>query len=512
MKQLEEVVQFFHHSALVSEKSEMSLLKDAYIDSRDVLSNSVFIALTGGAKHGNDFIKDAVSKGASLILTDKALTQEQTTEIQQTPCLFVADLKERLASFADWFYDAPSTKLKLVGITGTNGKTSSAFYTAQLLKQAGKKVALLGTLGNGLLDKLEPSLNTTMDIVSVSRLLNQFCKQGVDWCIMEISSHAIVLDRIKGLNFQTLAITQVTRDHLDFHGTIETYRAVKRALFEKFPTTNRVLNLEDADGVIIAQKLREDCQDYFGYSQQNTPKFKPDLRASSIRFLEAGSELTLSHGEQKTSVKLPILGQFNIENVLCALSICLVNDLFLEAILPKLMDLNAVPGRLESLVAKTAQTPTILIDYAHTPDALESVLKAIKGHLKNGNLKVVFGCGGDRDVGKRPLMGRVAGKLAHSVILTNDNPRTENPIKIIEEIKVGMLSLPNQPQVILDREQAIFDTLNKAEAEDIILIAGKGHEDYQEIMGVKQHFSDKEVVQAWQSGRVVNRDLKGGLL
>lgn len=483
---LEEICQYFDYSLCCSEKNSKLNLIDLFLDSRQVKNNSVFIAIQGYQSHGNQFIDKAIEQGAKLILTD-VIVEENLKEIT---VLYLPDLAVKLGDFSSWFYHSPSSHIKIVGITGTNGKTSTAFYTAQLLQSLGKKVAIMGTLGNGLLGELEPSLNTTLDVVSLNRTLNQFIAKGIEWCVMEVSSHAIVLQRIAGVNFQTVALTQVTRDHLDFHGSIEAYHAAKRQLFLEYPSNNTVINIDDKQGRLIQKTTK--TSHLLSYGIENSAAM---LNAFNLKLDDTGINFKVSFkGEEKT-LQSSLMGQFNIENILCAMNIILINGFSLSSITTLITQLKPVAGRME----KVQEKPSVIIDYAHTSDALEAVLKSAKFHAKNSSLILVFGCGGDRDQGKRPLMGKVAANYADKIIITNDNPRNESAEEIVEQIMEGMKKNIENVQIILDRKQAIERALQQAGPFDIVMIAGKGHENYQEIMGVRSDFSDHQIILDWQT-------------
>lgn len=494
--QLRNVYQYFDCSQQCPEHLQELELLDLFLDSRQVTTNSVFIAIQGYQSHGKQFIAKAISQGASLVIIDVVITDEVVSFVTKTTAiLYVPDLAKRLGAFASWFYNSPSQRIKVVGITGTNGKTSTAFYTAQLLQNMGEKVALMGTLGNGLLGEDQGELeessntatNTTSDVVSLNRCLNEFITKGASWCVMEVSSHAIVLQRIAGLHFTTVALTQVTRDHLDFHGSIAAYHAAKRQLFLEYPSQSTVINLDDKQGRLIQEKTA--TTNLLSYGIENS---KASLNASELQFYDAGVKFLVSYQHEKMLLDSPLMASFNVENLLCALSILLVNGKPLSSLQQGVVSLKPVAGRIEKIQHNSNVLPTVIIDYAHTPDALESVLQAMKEHIKTGKLTLVFGCGGDRDKTKRPLMGKIAEKYADKVVITNDNPRTESAEQIVENISVGMMK---PCEVILDRKQAIECALQQAKSVDIVLIAGKGHEDYQELNGVRIPFSDKKVVE-----------------
>lgn len=485
------------------------LLKNITLDSRQVSENDVFVAIQGGQRHGLEFLQQVIERKVGLIISDRQLDEAERcliNEAQQAVAIVVIEgVVDSLGLLANWFYDQPSQKIKVVGITGTNGKTSSAFFCAQLLKGLGQKVALMGTLGNGIFGDLKTTMNTTPDSIQVHRLMFEFVKQGCDWLVMEVSSHALCLGRVQGVQFQTVALTQVTRDHLDFHETEEAYREAKMRLFTEYESQHKVLNLADDVGQSVYQNLQaaQTQAVLLGYLPVNEDEKKPLSTQANVRVTEQSFDakgiqlkvhLSTQNGELDDELSVPLMGQFNIENLLCAAAILLINGYNWQSIKAELEALQSVEGRIQVL----RQKPTVIVDFAHTPDALQQVLSAIRAHLteSQGKLFAVFGCGGNRDQGKRPLMGQVAEKLADHIMLTSDNPRDENPESIIKDILTG-LSKPQEAKIEIDRTAAINRMLNLASDEDIVLIAGKGHEQYQEVKGTKHPYSDAAVVNAW---------------
>jgi len=503
------------------------------IDSRQIQAGHCFVALQGERSHGLDFLESVLVKFAeqpALILTDQAPSVAQKAQLAQYPHVVfrvVEGLKECLAELASWFYDQPSRRIKVIGITGTNGKTSTAFYTAQLLNGLGFSTALMGTLGNGIfkqgqLDALASTLNTTPDVVTVQRLLATFVAKEVDYVVMEVSSHALVLGRVAGVAFDVVALTQVTRDHLDFHGSIESYHQAKQTLFTDYPARIKVVNAGDTVGQKIVKRLasKENEDSLWRYeiqanrTQYNmgaTPEILPKLLCDSVQLTPKGMSLSLrvcalrrGGGEIQDTVFIPLLGAFNAENMVCALSIILASYPESERaecwrkLTLQLPQLQAVKGRMQP-IALPSNSPTVIVDFAHSPDALQQVLLAAKQHLapsSGGKLWAVFGCGGDRDQGKRPLMAEVAESFSDHVMVTSDNPRFEALEQIMAQIMTGFKA-PNDILVEPNRTKAIQQVLALSGAEDVVLIAGKGHENYQEINGIKIPFQDEKVVLNW---------------
>lgn len=438
-----------------------------------------FVALPG-QRHGSEFWQVAAQRGAVCIISDQPIKN------CHLPVLIVAGLPQRVAALADWFYEQPSQKIGVIGVTGTNGKTSTTHYIAQLLVSQGVRVGMIGTLGNGEYGHLEASPNTTPEALTLQRWLAHFVEMGLDWVVMEVSSHGLALGRISGIQFACVALTQVTRDHLDFHLDVADYQRAKCRLFEEYGTRHRVINADDS----VGKKLLG-LADVFSYSLHSK---NSDLIGINLLLSAHGMQLQLEYAGQQLSAEFPLMGRFNAENVMCALSCVLALGYSLTNLLPVLSSLQAVCGRMQPVINQADQV-TAIVDYAHTPDALEQVLLALRAHIPNSQLWVVFGCGGDRDRGKRPLMGAVAERLADKVVLTSDNPRTEKPQHILAEIAAGMRVITHQE---ISRQAAIEWALSQAQPGDVVLVAGKGHEQYQEINGVKTPFSDQQVIQTWR--------------
>jgi UDP-N-acetylmuramoyl-L-alanyl-D-glutamate--2,6-diaminopimelate ligase len=439
-----------------------------------------FVALAGQQGHGADYWREAQAQGALCILSDRLISEADV------PVLFVADLAQRLSDLACWFYDTPQQKLTLIGVTGTNGKTSTTHYIAQMLTALGEPTGVLGTLGNGVYPQLTASANTTADVLSLQYWLSRFVAQGVRWVAMEVSSHGIALGRIKGLAFSCVALTQVTRDHLDFHLDEADYRAVKARLFEQYPSQQRVLNVDDGLGRELAARLPA-----FSYSRRS----QADLTAQALHLDSEGLAFNLHYQQQHWRCRAHLMGAFNVENLLCALSCLLALGWSMARLQPLIAKVYAVNGRMQPVALKR-KAIGVLVDYAHTADALEQVLLAVRAHVQQGRLWVVFGCGGDRDRGKRPLMGEVAARCADVVVLTSDNPRSEDPLHIMQQIAQGM----NKPaEQIVSRQAAIEFALQNALPGDVVVVAGKGHETTQIIQGVTYPFSDQEGIKRWDN-------------
>lgn len=527
MKTIAQIGQFLQQRQLITDDKLASLMagfsastsaefcfSDLTNDSRQVDANSVFVALQGIQSHALDYLHSALQKGCGLVLTDRELNStEQAICVQhQAQVVVIEDLLDHQAALAVDFFDYPSRQLKVIGITGTNGKTSTAFYCAQLLQQLGQKVAMIGTLGYGLLDDLQKGMNTTPDVLQVQRLMAQFVKFGADYVVMEVSSHAVELGRIRQLHFTTLALTQVTSDHLDFHGSQEAYEAAKIKLFSDYDADHKVVNLNDHIGEALVNRCHPHCLnhhdcDFWGYSLTKKTIEQPIqpkewlnlclLSATDLRLSSEGMQFNLLHSGQTFEIEVPLLGAFNAENLLCAISCVLANGFDENQVITATQRIQSVAGRMQIV----HRQPTVLVDFAHTADALEKLLQAVKSHQQGTDeqpLYVVFGCGGDRDRQKRPVMAKVAEQYASQVIVTSDNPRSEQPQTIIDEVVAG-LTQPQDALVEVDRQLAIEKALQLSldNANAIVVIAGKGHEDYQEIAGKRYPFSDAAVVQQW---------------
>lgn len=478
---------------LVQDESMAGLLvKDLVVDTRLLNPGDVFIALPGKNSDGTQFIEDAVTKGATAILVESGnIAIGKSTPA--VPVYGVTNLASNLGLIASRFYNDPSEKLRLTGITGTNGKTSTASYLVQLLGMCGDTPAgMIGTLGAGIFGDLAPMLNTTPDVVSINRLLSGFRTQGVKDVVMEVSSHGLEQGRISGVSFETAVFTNLSRDHLDYHADMQAYGEAKRKLFMARGLNNAVINIDDAFGASLYSEFRDrlDCTAYSIGAGSEGHHPDSDIYADIVAE-EAGS-ITFDIGGRWGSGRViaPFSGRYNISNLLATISVLCLYGIPLQNVMRAVGALQQVPGRLELFTSENS--PRIYVDYSHTPDALEQALKTLRG-LCSGRLFCVFGCGGDRDPGKRPEMGRVAANYADRIYITSDNPRTEDPPGIIEDIREGIAS---EFPVFLepDRATAIRNAIAESNLEDIVLVAGKGHEDYQEIRGERFPFSDRLLV------------------
>jgi UDP-N-acetylmuramoyl-L-alanyl-D-glutamate--2,6-diaminopimelate ligase len=472
-------------------------VKHLVTDSRALQSGDVFVACPGEKTDGRQFIAQAILQGAAAVLWE---AHNFVWDAAWTvPNIGISDLRHNTGLLADSVYGEPSKSLWMVGVTGTNGKTSTCHWIAQALGDADKKCAMIGTLGNGFANALQASANTTPDAIRVHSLLAQYLTSGAEAVAMEVSSHALAQGRVNGVRFDVALLTNLSRDHLDYHGDMENYAATKRRLFDWQSLKYAVINLDDTFGAELALQLVDKTVEVIGYGMTDEAlrlAERHGLRMVYGVVLDMGShgmkvEVRSSWGAAQLSTQM--VGRFNVSNLLGALGVLLVSDVTLEAAVASLNAVQPVTGRMQKLGGN--DQPLVIVDYAHTPDALEKVLLALReaaqGTKVAGQLICVFGCGGDRDRGKRAMMGRVAEKFADRCIVTCDNPRSEEAEQIIGEVIAGMNE--GRHEVISDRADAIAHGVAMAGRADIVLIAGKGHEDYQEIKGVKHPFSDVNV-------------------
>ena len=458
---------------------EMDIESVAY-DSRKVKPGSLFVAITGFASDGNRFIPMALEKGAKVIVTAKKPEGE-------IPYVLVASDRLTLALLGVNFYGNPAQSMTMIGLTGTNGKTSSTLLLKHILETVkGAKVGLIGTMENRIGDVVIPTERTTPESFDLQGLFAQMRDAGCTHMVMEVSSHALTLERVGGVHYDVAAFTNLTEDHLDFHGTMENYCDAKAELFAR--CGKAVANCDDPWFDRITAKAQ--CP-----VLKTSVAGKGDLCAKNVEMLSDGISFTAVYGEQTAQVRLPIPGKFTVYNVLTVMGIALQLGIDLADAAKALETAEGVKGRVE-VVPTPGKPYTILIDYAHTPDGLQNVLSSVKDFCK-GRLIAVFGCGGDRDRTKRPIMGRIGAELADLAIITSDNPRTEVPMDIIKDIVAGLSETTKNYEVIENRIEAIHHAMDIAQKDDIIVLAGKGHETYQEICGVKHHLDEREVVAAY---------------
>lgn len=470
---------------------------DLTLDSRQVVPGGVFLALRGRTQHGLEFAPQALVKGASAVLyeSEPGIEALLPRNAPGVVCIAVPQLSRSVGLLAARFFGAPSEALRIAGITGTNGKTTCAWLLAQALQHCGGRAAYLGTLGFGIAPQVAATEHTTPDAVSVQRLLAVARAQGAGWASLEVSSHALDQGRVSAVRFETAAFTNLTRDHLDYHGTMEAYGAAKARLLAWPGLSARVINIDDPFGAQLAAlpssartvlTTRRPLQRPWAHGEAAV------VRAAAVTAQARGLLIDIESTWGKASLAVRLIGGFNVDNVLTVLGLLLASDIPLGEAANALERCQAASGRMEMLGGEGR--PLAVVDYAHTPDALEKALTATGEHCP-GRLHVVFGCGGDRDRGKRAQMGRIAEHLADEVTLTDDNPRTEDPRRIVGEILEG-IAQPSAVHIEHDRERAIRRALERSQPGDAVLIAGKGHEDYQIYGSTRRIFSDQAVVRA----------------
>ncbi|MES9969697.1 MAG: UDP-N-acetylmuramoyl-L-alanyl-D-glutamate--2,6-diaminopimelate ligase [Candidatus Thiodiazotropha sp.] len=467
------------------------------LDSRDVTPGSLFIACAGEHHHGLAFAEQAVSKGAVAILWETDSTKgDQLAAVLKlpVPLLALAQLTRHVSRIAGRFYQHPSRLMSVYGITGTNGKTSISQLLAHAL-MGEIPCGIMGTLGVGLPGQLTPTGYTTPDAVTLQKHLHALLEQGAAAVSMEVSSHALDQGRAGAVAFDCAIFTNLSRDHFDYHGSLENYAAAKQRLFHMPGLGSAVVNLDDVFGRTLLESVADGVA-LLGYTLEPAAELPAGLdgwaRALDIVPTAQGMRINVSTHLGEADLETRLLGRFNAANLLAVLLVLLQRGWSLSRSAEVLSSLSTVPGRMELLGGK--EKPSVVVDYAHTPDALEKALQALRMHC-SGSMSVVFGCGGDRDRGKRPLMGALAERLADRVIITDDNPRSESNMEIIQEILAGM-KMPDQARLEPDRGQAIKIAIADAAPGDLVLVAGKGHEDYQLVGEEVLHFDDREQVTA----------------
>jgi UDP-N-acetylmuramoyl-L-alanyl-D-glutamate--2,6-diaminopimelate ligase len=459
-------------------------------DSRAVAPGDLFVALRGAHADGHDYLAQAAALGAVALLVESA------PEGALPPAAVVADTRRALAPIAVRFFGDPASELTLVGVTGTNGKTSTTFLTESILSAAGRATGLIGTVEVRYAGERQRAINTTPESLELQRLLRDMRTRGVAAAVMEVSSHGLALGRVTGCRFDAAAITNLTQDHLDFHGNMEAYAEAKSLLFRSHLKAGGVgvVNLDDPLAERFLAATREGGARTLGVARRRD--VAADVRVESAEVSLSGVRARLSLPSGPLDLALPLVGDFNVENLLVAVGIAVGLGVAPADIVRGVASCPQVPGRMERVASDPRRAPVVLVDYAHTPDAVEKVLRTVRT-LTQGRLVAVFGCGGDRDRSKRPKMGRAATQRSDVVILTSDNPRTEDPLAILKEVEVGVKGALDpvrvRYQMIPDRRHAIETAVREAKAGDMVLIAGKGHEDYQIVGTTKHHFDDREV-------------------
>ncbi len=488
---------------------------DMTLDSRRVKTGDVFVALKGQKTDGLNYIAAAKEKGAAVVLCEKR--EDALEKCADLPFVEVENLARQTGVIASAFYKFPTSHMRGIAVTGTNGKTSTSHWVGDLLGMLHHPCSVIGTIGAFLGEKRfeVPSL-TTPDAVSLQRLFKDIYEAGAQCFAMEASSIGLEQGRMAGTQLETALFTNLTRDHLDYHKTFEAYEAAKSILFDWPGLKNAVINADDVAGIRFIDQSLKNGLNVIAYALEKDGNV--DKIPVGVKHLIAKNICATTHGMQFEIVwqgetyttTTHVLGEFNVSNLLGVAGVLLSLGLNPNAVFSRLERLKAPKGRLEpvKLLDTDIQVPLAVVDYAHTPDALEKAILALRAvaQARGGKICAVFGAGGDRDPGKRPIMGEVAARFADTVICTSDNPRTEDPQTIADQVAVGVAKRKD-PTVILDRREAIFKAIELADSKDIVLIAGKGHEDYQEVMGVKHHFDDTEVAQEALKQYASNKNL-----
>lgn len=477
----------------INEKDERSI-HAVQIDSRAVKQGDLFIAMPGVVQHGLSYLSEIIEAGACCVLyaqAEAASYQQQLNACREKIVQIEVDsIRDTAGRVISRFYDDASQKLSVIGVTGTDGKTSVSRFIAQSLS-VDNKAAVIGTTGNGIWGELTEATHTTPDVLSLHKMLFEFKNKLSDVVVMEVSSHGIEQERISGVDIETAILTNVTRDHLDYHGTVENYRDIKKRLFLQGSVKNIIVNLDDNVGKELAENLYR-TKNVWCYSLHAASDLPINsVYAETIRATEDGFNIKAITPSGSIDLSIPFLGRFNISNALTVLCVLILNNINLKEAAKRIAALETAPGRME--VFKAENKPLVVVDFAHTPKALEFALQALSEHCK-GKIWCVFGCGGDRDQGKRPIMGAVAEKYSSAVVLTDDNPRHENSADIIGQILSG-IEYKDQVIVVENRKQAIEYAIEHASKDDVVLVAGKGHEQFQLTGDLKIPFNDRAEVQ-----------------
>jgi UDP-N-acetylmuramoyl-L-alanyl-D-glutamate--2,6-diaminopimelate ligase len=466
-------------------------------DSREVAPGDLFVALRGGLADGHDYLAQAVSLGAVALLVETLPASLPAA----TPVVVVPDTRRALAPIAACFFGHPADELELVGVTGTNGKTSTSFLVESILRAAGRKVGLIGTIEVRYADERQRAVNTTPESLDLQRTLRAMRSRGIDAVSMEVSSHGLALGRVEGCRFAAVGLTNVTQDHLDFHGDMAHYVDAKVALFRDHlrPGAAAVVNVDDANAAPFLAAARAAGARSLRVSRRDGDA-EVFVERAEVRLDGTDASVRLPSG--RLGLSIPLVGEFNVENVAVAVGVAAGLGVAPEAIARGVAACPQVPGRVERVGAELAGAPTVLVDYAHTPDAVDKLLRTLRP-LARGQLVTVFGCGGDRDRGKRPLMARAVAAWSDRAVATSDNPRTEDPERILDDVEAGLDKLTRVAPEALgatqhayarvpDRRRAIELALAIAGPDDTVVVAGKGHEDYQIVGREKLPFDDRE--------------------
>lgn len=467
---------------IISSKGDLDVdINGIVYDSRKTKKGDLFICVSGYTQDGHNYISDALKKGAAAIIVEKDV------EVKGAAVVRVHNSRLAMPSLASSFYNNPTQKLSLIGITGTNGKTTTTYLIKSIMEANGQGTGLLGTITTQVGDKTFVSSRTTPESLDLQSLFREMADSNIDYAVMEVSSHSLELGRVEGCNFRIGVFTNLTQDHLDFHKTIENYRNAKKKLFYMTKGAN-IINVDDEHGRIIAEEVSKLGTPLITYGIDN----KADIMAKNIDITSKGASFTLvTPGcEEEISIKIP--GKFSVYNALAAASVAYVEGISSAVIREGLNKVDNVPGRSE--IIKTDTPYTVIVDYAHTPDGLQNILASVRQYAK-GRVITLFGCGGDRDREKRPIMGEIAGRMSDYCIITSDNPRSEEPMDIIKQVEAGIKSTGCDYICIENRRDAIKFALTMAKPDDIVLLAGKGHETYQVLKDRTIPFDERDVVE-----------------
>ncbi|WP_404462160.1 UDP-N-acetylmuramoyl-L-alanyl-D-glutamate--2,6-diaminopimelate ligase [Sutcliffiella horikoshii] len=476
---LQQLIQYLHRYEVSSKYNPE--ISSIVMDSRKVNEGSLFFCIKGYTVDGHQFAQEAVNKGAVAIISEKPLDVP-------VPVIVVPDTMRAMAILADVFFQQPTHKLHLIGVTGTNGKTTTTHIIESIFQHHQRKTGMIGTIYMKIGNKTYPVKNTTPDALTLQESFHQMVEKKVDTVVMEVSSHALHMGRVYGCDFDVAVFTNLTQDHLDYHKTMEEYRYAKSLLFSSLGNSYNlakpkyaVLNADDPTSDIYKRATAAQVITY-GINETS------DIRAKNVKTSAKGTTFDLVYDNKTVPINLKLVGQFSVYNVLAAISASYVSNIPMETIIPVVENMSGVPGRFEAIEA--GQDFTVIVDYAHTPDSLENVLKTTK-QLSQNNIYCIVGCGGDRDRSKRPLMAAVAVNYASKAIFTSDNPRSENPLQIFKDMEAGVKE--RQYEIVEDRRAAIFKAIDQAKSGDVVLIAGKGHETYQVIGDKVLEFDDRKI-------------------
>ncbi len=490
--------------AVAPERGAVALERDIEIrgiayDSRRVESGDLFFALRGASADGHDHLAAAFERGAVAAIVESVPPRLQRSE---HPIVAVRDSRRALAPISTCFFGDPSSELKLIGVTGTNGKTSTTYLVESILQRAGISVGVIGTLDIRYAGERRPAVNTTPESYEIQRSLRAMRDRGVTCAVMEVSSHGLALDRVWGCEFAVAALTNVSQDHLDFHGTMDAYRAAKTRLFDSYLCAggSAVVNVDDASADAFIRAAECSAAKLVRVSRRR--ESAAEVRLERARVALDGTEARIALPDRSLDLRIPLVGDFNLENTLVACAIAVALEIDPKFIAEGVENCPQVPGRVERVQTARQDEPMVVVDYAHTPDAIDKLLATLRP-LAGRRLIAVFGCGGDRDRGKRPLMAEAVARWSDRVVATSDNPRSEDPAQILKDLEAGLSKLQKVDvealdtadsayAVVPDRRRAIEAAIGLAEAGDMVVIAGKGHEDYQIIGRDRLHFDDRE--------------------